>query len=107
MKITPLKFFIAWIGGMAMSLNMFSAENALHLNLRSREGEKKAEWQARETALIICDMWDDHWCNSAARRVAEMAGSLNEAVKQARAKGVFIIHAPSSVTDFYKGTPQR
>jgi hypothetical protein len=28
-------------------------------------------------------------------------------VKLARSKGVFIINAPSSVTGFYKGTPQR
>ena len=39
--------------------------------------------------------------------VVEMAGPLNEVVKAARARGVFIIHAPSSVTGFYKDTPQR
>src|SRR5436190_18912312 len=74
----------------------------LRLNLRSRvndrsefkEVERKVEWNARKTALIICDMWDDHWCKSAAARVAEMAGPLNETVKTARARGVFIIHAP-------------
>jgi nicotinamidase-related amidase len=69
--------------------------------------EAGVDWPANHTALIICDMWDDHWCKSAARRVAEMAGPLNEAVKQARAKGVFVIHAPSTCTDFYKDTPQR
>ena len=36
--------------------------------------EKKAAWDPRKTAIIVCDMWDDHWCKSAARRVAEMAG---------------------------------
>ena len=88
----------------------------LRLTLRSRvkgDGdryaavEKQAEWDPKKTALIICDMWDDHWCKSAARRVAEMAGPLNEVVKAARSRGVFIIHAPSSVTTFYKDTPQR
>lgn len=69
--------------------------------------EKKVTWDPKKTALIICDMWDDHWCKSAARRVGELAGPLNEAVKQERAKGVFIIHAPSSVTTFYTNTPQR
>src|SRR6188508_1531090 len=72
-----------------------------------RAVDKSVEWDPKKTALIICDMWDDHWCKSASRRVDEMAGPLNEVVKQARAKGIFIIHAPSSVTDFYKGTPQR
>jgi nicotinamidase-related amidase len=91
-------------------------KSALHLTLRSREKdqdnhfrvvEKKVAWDPKKTALIICDMWDDHWCKSAARRVTEMAGPLNEVVKKARAQGVFIIHAPSSVTSFYKDTPQR
>src|SRR5262249_8300464 len=90
-----------------------AAEPMLTLNLRSRPSDKevaterKVEWKPKETCLIICDMWDDHWCKSAARRVTEMAGPLNETVKLARSQGVFIIHAPSSVTDFYKGTPQR
>src|SRR2546428_14048007 len=89
----------------------------LHLNLRSRVKawesdtfavtEKKVAWDPKKTALIICDMWDDHWCKSAARRVAELAGPLNETVKTARARGVFFIHAPSSVTAFYKDAPQR
>jgi nicotinamidase-related amidase len=88
----------------------------LTLTLRSRVkgdedqytvAEKKVAWGPKKTALIICDMWDDHWCKSAAQRVDEMAGPLNEVVKKARAQGVFIIHAPSSVTDFYKDTPQR
>ena len=90
------------------------AEEKLNLTMRSRSKEapektmeKKVEWEASKTALIICDMWDDHWCKSAARRVGEMAGPMNEMVKKARAKGILVIHAPSSVVDFYKETPQR
>ena len=85
----------------------------LTLQLRSTSKEdgssrvEKVQWKPEETALIICDMWDDHWCKSAARRVAEMAPVLNETVKAARDRGVFIIHAPSSVVDFYEGTAQR
>jgi nicotinamidase-related amidase len=94
-----------------------SAEEMLALHLRSRakiEGqdvyavkEETAVWPAKKTALIICDMWDDHWCKGAARRVAEMAGPMNEMVHRARDKGVLIVHCPSSVTGFYKDTPQR
>ena len=88
----------------------------MELNLRSRASagantftvvEKKASWEAKKTALIICDMWDDHWCKSAARRVSELAGPLNEVAKTARARSVFIIHAPSTCAGFYDGTPQR
>lgn len=69
--------------------------------------ERRVNWNPHKTALIVCDMWDDHWCRSAASRVAELAGPMNRAIKAARDRGVFIIHAPSSVTKFYEGTPQR
>ena len=98
-----------------MTSSITAAEQPLQLNLRSRvlkDGqwqvvEKQAAWDPKKTALIICDMWDDHWCKSAARRVGEMAKPFNEMVKQARARGVFIIHAPSTTTGFYKDTPER
>ena len=101
---------------LAMICTANAADPALQLHLRSRTAtaqgearvvEKTIPWEPKRTAFIICDMWDDHWCKSAARRVVEMAGPLNDVVKQARARGVFIIHAPSSVTGFYKDTPQR
>lgn len=90
----------------------------LRLTLRSRAPapgktneftlrQAKVEWDARRTALIVCDMWDDHWCKSAARRVGELAPRLNDVIREARRQGVFIIHAPSSVTSFYAGTPGR
>jgi nicotinamidase-related amidase len=91
-------------------------KDALRLTLRSRPKDKdgrfpiltkEVSWEPKKTALIICDMWDDHWCKSAAKRVGEMTGPLNDVVKAMRAKGVFIIHAPSSVTAFYKDTPGR
>ena len=27
------------------------------------------EWNGAETAIIICDMWDEHWCSGATSRV--------------------------------------
>lgn len=98
-----------------MTLSVPAADNGLNLVLRSRAEstgkdvvvENKVRWEPKKTAFIICDMWDDHWCKSAARRVVELAGPMNDMIKQARARGVFIIHAPSSVTGFYKDTPQR
>lgn len=97
---------------LALMTTTLSAGDDLVLNLRSRGDQaaartEKTTWKPERTALIICDMWDDHWCKSAARRVDELAPALNETVKRARAQGVFIIHAPSSVVDFYDNTPQR
>lgn len=68
---------------------------------------KTVQWNPRETALIVCDMWDDHWCQGAAARVVELAGPLNRLAAEARRQGVFVIHAPSTTVDFYAGTPQR
>src|SRR5688500_9500217 len=72
-----------------------------------RKEEEAVEWEGKKTALIICDMWDRHWCKGATERVGEMAPRMNEVVKAARAKGVFIIHAPSDTMKFYEGTVQR
>ena len=104
---------------LALIPNLKGADNPLHLAFRSSVKasggvnetfsvmEKKAAWASQKTADIICDMWDDHWCKSASRRVDGLAGPVNEVVKTARAKGAFTIHAPSSGVNFYKGTPQR
>ncbi len=62
---------------------------------------------ASETALLICDMWDNHWCASAARRCGEIAKRMNPVVESARRKGVTIIHAPSDTMAFYQDAPQR
>ena len=101
--------------GVTLTTGM-AADSRITMHLRQQVGDshgktrvtsRTAHWDPRETAILVCDMWDDHWCRSAARRVGEMAGPLNDLLKQARKQGMFVIHAPSSVTGFYKGTPQR
>lgn len=64
-------------------------------------------WKPYETAIIICDMWDKHWCRGATARVAEMAPAMNELLDIARGKGVKIVHAPSDCMDYYKDYPGR
>ncbi len=102
---------------LALGMPAAAAEPTLTLTLRSRAAppgapavaatEAKATWDAKATAMIVCDVWDDHWCKSATGRVNELAGPIDAMLKAARAKGVFVIHAPSTCTGFYKGTPQR
>src|SRR5262245_17225760 len=116
------RIFLCFLLGLLMSTFLVQSaelsQSPLQLTLRSRAVppskrtssamvETNVTWNPRQTAIIICDMWDDHWCKSAARRVTELAGPMNELIRQARARGVFIIHAPSSVTKYYEGTPQR
>ena len=95
-------------------------EAALKLNLRSQtlatDGGGHNVWQVAtvpqtwkpaETAIIICDVWDKHWCRGANERLAAMLPRMNETVKAARAAGVTIIHAPSETMEFYKDSPAR
>src|SRR5689334_927630 len=95
-----------------------SSGGKIRLKLRSRVQPFKgsAEWQSvsferaypvNETAIVICDMWDKHWCSGAVRRVNELVKVMAPLIDQARARGVQIIHAPSEVMDFYKDAPER
>lgn len=68
---------------------------------------ERVEWDAAKTAIVVCDMWDAHTCPAAARRVAAMAPRMNDLLTAARARGVFIIHAPSDTMTFYEGHPGR
>jgi nicotinamidase-related amidase len=96
-----------------------AGEKKLQLNLQSRSAEKtttgevyklaqkKEEWSPKQTAIIVCDMWDTHHCYNAVVRVVEIAPRMNEVLEKARAMGVTIIHAPSSCMDPYKDHPAR
>lgn len=96
--------------------NAVLGQEVLDVTLRSRavdeDGRLAVEqesqtWDAKETAVIVCDMWDSHHCLNAVRRVGELVPRMNEFLKTARAKGATIIHAPSSCTAFYEGHPAR
>ena len=91
---------------------------ALKLNLRTRVEAFKGsgDWQevhfektlpVARTAIVICDMWDKHWCSGASRRVDTLAARMAPVVDAARARGILIIHAPSETMAFYKDSPQR
>jgi nicotinamidase-related amidase len=62
---------------------------------------------AQETALVLCDVWDRHWCRGAEERLAAMLPQMVKVVTAARDKGVLIVHAPSETMGFYKDSPAR
>ncbi len=68
---------------------------------------RTVEWDPHKTAIIICDMWDKHWCAGATARVAEMAPRMNRFISNARDMGVLIVHCPSSCMEVYKEHPAR
>jgi nicotinamidase-related amidase len=65
------------------------------------------EFSTRQTAIVICDMWDKHWCAGATRRVTELAHKMEAVLETCRASGILIVHAPSETMGFYKDYPQR
>lgn len=63
--------------------------------------------EPKKTAIVICDMWDDHWCKNAATRCGELAKQMEPVIKACREKGMTIIHCPSECMNFYKDHPAR
>jgi nicotinamidase-related amidase/type 1 glutamine amidotransferase len=95
-----------------------SIEETIKISMQFREPSKMEEgayiitqnvqaWKPSETAVIICDMWDQHWCAGASSRVKEMAPKMNEVISTARKKGLMIVHAPSDCMDYYENHPAR
>jgi nicotinamidase-related amidase len=106
-------FAVALVGSEAIE-----DDGVLRFKARSRQAnetaggktqveETETAWKASETAVIICDMWDEHWCQGATRRVGEMVPRMNQTVKRLREQGAFVIHAPSGVLGFYSKSSQR
>ena len=90
----------------------------LTVNLRSRVEAFKGsgDWRAvsleqslpvEKTAVLICDMWNKHWCSGATERVNGLVVKMAPFLESARKRGIQIIHAPSETMPFYQDTPQR
>ena len=69
--------------------------------------EDRVEQSAERTGLLLCDVWDSHWCRGARERLEPLLPKMNAAVHAARDAGVQIIHAPSDTMDFYADHPAR
>lgn len=122
MRTRELRTVCAAIAGLLLgasgSISAARADEILTLQTRSRtetapdsgnwnSTTRPTTWKAAETAIVVCDMWDKHWCENSTARVGEMAPVMNRVISAARQKGVLIIHCPSDTMDYYKDTPQR
>lgn len=61
----------------------------------------------KKCAVVVCDMWDDHWCKNAAERCGKLAEKTEPVLNACREKGMTIIHCPSDTMAFYKDHPAR
>ena len=127
MRHSSLSHTVAFTASLVVSLVMNpmptraaddASNDVLNLTLRSRVEspalggacrviETPATWKSKETAIIVCDMWDLHHCLNATRRVVEIAPAMDHVLKTARDQGVLIIHAPSECTGSYEKTAAR
>jgi nicotinamidase-related amidase len=116
-SLTVTGLLLAW-SGLQRSALAGDQPDALSLNLRTRVEAFKGsgEWTevslrkqipVKETAILICDMWDKHWCPSASKRCAVLAGKMTKVIANAQAMGIPVIHAPSECMEFYKDMSQR
>lgn len=88
----------------------------LKLNFRTRELINSTRWKIKtetkdidpqRTAVIICDLWNSHWCKDSAERIYALAQSVNTMLNIIRPLGIKIIHAPSGSMAHYNEYDQR
>ncbi|MDR3199554.1 MAG: hypothetical protein LBU34_16930, partial [Planctomycetaceae bacterium] len=63
MRIFQILLFVLF-SGVVLCLQAVVAED-MNINMRKQVYEQKTEvqnWKPAETAIIICDMWNEHWC---------------------------------------------
>jgi len=118
MKASFRRLLIVAAMAVCAALAVSPPDSALRLPLRSRVEVFKGsgQWEAvtvnrdfdpSKTALVICDMWDHHWCSGAEERVGALARKMEPVLQLARKSGVLIIHAPSETMAYYSQKPER
>jgi len=97
----------------AMAVGGAESPITVHKRSRTEQGgawavrEAVEQWQPKQSAVIVCDMWDAHHCLNAVRRVGEVAPRMGRFLEEARGRGALIIHAPSGCMATYKDHPGR
>ncbi|MBM3971356.1 MAG: isochorismatase family protein [Planctomycetes bacterium] len=99
------------LGVLLMTTTVFADDFALHLRFQQersvgsgffRSQNRNENWSAKETAFVVCDVWDAHHCLNAVRRLEEFAPRMNDVLKEARKRGATIIHSPSDCMAAYE-----
>ncbi len=118
MRTTCLSVLFTAVFTIGWNSSVGLADEPFDLSLRDRtetsEGSGRfhirnhdERWIGKQTAVVVCDMWDLHHCKNATLRGAELAPRLDKVLVKFRELGAIVIHAPSSCTSFYKQHPAR
>ena len=69
--------------------------------------ERPVDLRPESTALLLCDVWDHHWCRGAEERLEPLVPRIDRTARAARDRGMLVVHAPSSTMAFYADHPAR
>lgn len=76
--------------------------------IRSPEINNPLFWLPEQSAVVVCDMWGyEHWSRGATERIDLLAPQMNTLVRRLRGEGLQVVHSPTHVVGYYKGTPAR
>jgi nicotinamidase-related amidase len=116
MKARTAIVFVLTVCYALLAVSPPQSESRLPLRSRVELFKGSGEWEAvtpsrdfdpSKTALVLCDMWDRHWCSSAEERVGTLARRMEPVIQLARKRGVLIIHSPSETMPYYSQTTAR
>jgi nicotinamidase-related amidase len=105
-----------WLPFLLLTSSALAADLTVDLRSRVEAFKGSGEWSpvaiqrsvpVEKTAVLICDMWDKHWCSGATGRVNGLVVRMAPFLEAARKRGIQIIHAPSETMPFYQDAPQR
>jgi nicotinamidase-related amidase len=113
--INPVLHMFLLGGFVAMTSVVVADEFQLQLRTQKPSAEADSyeritsatKWDAAQTAVIVCDVWDKHHCLNAVRRMDEFLPRMNALLKFTRQQGATIIHAPSDCMPAYAEHPAR
>jgi nicotinamidase-related amidase len=101
---------------LALTKAATAAPFSLSLRSRTEAFRGSEDWQevafsrtleAERCALVLCDLWDRHWCRGATERVNQLVPRVAKVVAKFRERGILVVHAPSDTMSFYKASPER
>ena len=70
---------------LALAALLAFAASPLHLRTRVEAFKGSGDWRVatidytlepRKTAIILCDVWDKHWCRGSSERVDKLAPKI-------------------------------
>jgi nicotinamidase-related amidase len=103
-------YFVTLVLSIGFSMQLHAKKIPFNYLTRNAEtGEvlvTSTELDPAKTAIIVIDMWNFHWCMTAAQRVSAMVPRMNAVIGVARELGMQVIWNPSDVVTAYSGYPQ-